>query len=240
MSVRVDAADAPWLRLLSRWALATALLVIALMLIYMIGIGLDDAVPIEQSELMGAARSPAIYRVAQGLDILVWLGIGGVLLLFAAAFGPRAPIRALFLGACGISQVVGALGGFLRLNAIGELATRYSESQDTLRQVYPTVWQVISAHFNTGQLLYGAGYLIIASVALSSAAVPRWIGLLFALSGLYAVGNQVWVIATGAFLPDMVFLLFQVVDIVLYIAIAAVFWRRTVAGSQRLERAPAA
>lgn len=222
--------EAPWPQFSSRWALLTSGAVVALTFVYMVGVGLDEAVPMYQTELVAAGRGPAIYGLAAGLDILVWLGIGGFLLAFAGAAAPRAPIRAALLAACGLGQLTGVLGGFLKLTAVSDLGARYAaaapDQQAALLHIQQTLFQVITAHFNAGQLLYGAGYLLIAWVALSFGGLPRWIVMGLALSGTYAVLNQAAVVATGGLLPEMLFMLFQVVDLVLYLGIAAALWRR--------------
>jgi len=69
------------------------------------------------AELVAAARNPAVYRVAALLDMLTWFGNRGLLLAFGGYFAARAPIRALVLAAAGAGQVIGALGGYLRLGA---------------------------------------------------------------------------------------------------------------------------
>src|ERR687886_647286 len=96
------------------------------------------------------ALLPALTFVAL-LAVFVWLGIGGTLVAFAAVFARRAPIRATFLAVCGAGQVVGALGGFLRLTATTELAARYAaaapDAQAALAQAYLTLGQTIGAHY---------------------------------------------------------------------------------------------
>src|SRR5207253_8282123 len=104
-------------------------------------------------------------------------------------FARRAPIRATFLAVCGAGQVVGALGGFLRLTAVSELAARYAaaapDGQAALAQAYLTLGQTIGAHYSAGSALYGAGFLLIASAARGLAGFPRWLAVWFALAGIW-------------------------------------------------------
>ena len=95
------------------------------------------------------------------------------------------------------------------------------------------------AHYGAGQLLYGVGYVLIASVALSLAGFPRWIGAWFGLHGLYAVANQVAYVVNGGIPVPMLFMLFEFGSIVVNFALAATFWRRAPAVAARPAVAPA-
>src|SRR5438128_2048103 len=105
--------EAPWGRFVARSALLLGVVGLALMAIFIAVLPVDLSDP--NAELVAAARNPVMYRLAALLDILVWFGIGGVLLAFAGYFATRAPIRALVLAAAGAGQVIGALGGYMRL-----------------------------------------------------------------------------------------------------------------------------
>jgi hypothetical protein len=183
--------EAPWGTFVSRSALLLGVASLALMGVFVGVLGFDDSTP--YAELQMAGHNAAAYRIGAALDIATWLGIGGLLLAFAGCFAARAPIRALLLACCGVGQVVGALGGAVRLNAIGELASRYAaatpDQQAALGQAYLTLAQVMGAHYGIGQLLYGIGYLLIAALAFSHVGLPRWIAAWFAVSGTYAVAN---------------------------------------------------
>ncbi len=226
----IDAADSNWFRFVSRWALLPALTFVALLAVFFPVIAAAGSVPMEYAELVAASHRPALYRLAAVLDILVWLGIGGTLVAFAAVFARRAPIRATFLAVCGAGQVVGALGGFLRLTATTELAARYAaaalDAQAALAQAYLTLGQTIGAHYSLGSALYGAGFLLIASVAFPLAGFPRWLAVWFALSGSWSLVAG-GVSAAGSPALMAVFPLYAIAGIIaLHVAIAAVFWRR--------------
>jgi hypothetical protein len=75
--------------------------------------------------------------------------------------------------------------------------------------------------------------LLIASVALSLAGFPRWIGVWFALYGLYAVGNQVAYVVIGGIPVPLLFMLFEVGSIVANFALATTFWHRAPAVAAR-------
>src|SRR5438876_790446 len=106
------AAETRWLRLLSRWALLLALAFVALLVAFFLVIAGAGKAPQAYAELVAASHNLALYRLAAGLDVLVWLGLGGSLLAFAALLARHAPVRAAFIAACAAGQVVGALGGF--------------------------------------------------------------------------------------------------------------------------------
>ena len=115
--------EADWGRFVARSALLLGVAGLALMAIFIAVLPVDPSEP--TAELVAAVRNPAVYRVAALLDMLAWFGIGGVLLAFGGYFAARAPIRALVLAAAGAGQVIGALGGYMRLGVVSDLAVRY-------------------------------------------------------------------------------------------------------------------
>jgi hypothetical protein len=234
--------DVPWAKFVARSALLLGLAGLALMAMFVAVLGVDPSDP--YSELAAAARNPAAYRLSAFLDMLTWVGIGGVLLAFAGTFAARAPMRALLLAALGAGQVVGYLGGALRLGAISELGTRYAaaapDQQAALGQIYLTLAQVTFTHYGAGQWLYGPGYLLIAWLAFSQAGVPRWVTVWFALMGLYAVANQLSFVALGSLLPGVFFLVFMLGQDLVSLALAITFWRGAAAPATRVAPAPVA
>jgi Domain of unknown function (DUF4386) len=158
-------------------------------------------------------------------------------------FARRAPIRALMLAACAAGQLVGAVGGALRLDAVAELASRYAaagaDQQAVLSQVYLTLAQTVGAHYASGQFLYGVGYLLIGGIVLSRAGLPRWIAGWFAISGAYAIANQLSVVAVGELLSGALFMAFQIAGALVALAIAVTFWRRSTTSALRIGLAPA-
>ena len=232
--------EAPWQRFLSRWALAYGVYEVAALLAFATVVGFDVLGP---RAFEAAARNPATFRIAAGLDLTAWLWIGGSLLVFAGLFARSAPIRAAFLAACGVGQLAGLLGGYTMLVVLGDLgahaATAAPDQQAALAAASGPVLSSMLAHYGAGQLLYGAGYLLIASVALSLAGFPRWVGAWFALYGIYAVTNQVAYVVTGGIPLPMLFMLFELGSIVANFALAATFWRRAPAGARQAAVSPA-
>jgi hypothetical protein len=236
MSMRIETSEAPWLRLLSRWALGTALLYIALLLVYIVGVGFD--------ELAGAARNPAAYRLGAGLDSLVWLGIGGILFAFAGAFVRLAPLRASLLAVCGIGQLAGVLGGFLRLSAVGELAARHAaasvDQQVVLAQIHQSLLQMVMAHYGAAGLLGGPGFLLVASLGLSVGWFPRWLAIWCALAGTWQVAGFLTTVAGSSVLLALYPVYALGGGIGLELAIAAAFWRRAAISVTQPAPAPVA
>jgi hypothetical protein len=188
-------------------------------------------------------RNPAVYRVAALLDMLAWFGIGGVLLAFGGYFAARAPIRALVLAAAGAGQVIGALGGYMRLGVVSDLAVRYvtaaPDQRAAIEQAFVSLPQVVGSHYGAGQWLYAIGFLVIASLALSHGGVPRWMTVWFAVMGMYSIANQLSVVAVGALLPGLFFLVFMLGQDLVALAIAVTWWRGAPVPSARVAPAPA-
>jgi len=141
MSFTVPLTEAAWGKLVAWSALVLAGATLMVTLVYVLVLGLVDFSPFAELETGG--RNPAAYRLDAAFDMLNWLGIGAMLLAFAGFFATRAPIRAVLLAACAVGQMVGAVGGALRLDAIIELAARYTsagfDQQAVMGQVYLTL-----------------------------------------------------------------------------------------------------
>lgn len=238
-SIEVEG-EAFWQKVLSRWALAYGLYEVAALLAFATVVGFDV---FGAGAFEAAARNPATFRIGAALDLTAWLWIGGTLLVFAGLFARSAPVRAALLAACGVGQLAGLLGGYTMLVVLGDLGARSSaaapDQQAALAAASGPVLSSMMAHYGAGQLLYGIGYLLIASVAVSLAGFPRWVGVWFALYGLYAVANQVAYVVTGTLPVTMLFMLFEFGSIVVSFALAATFWRRAPAVAQRAAVSPA-
>jgi hypothetical protein len=233
--------DAPWGKFVARSALLLGVAGLALMAIFIAVLPVDLSDP--NAELVAAARNPAAYRVAALLDMLVWLGIGGVLLAFGGHFAARAPVRALVLGTAGAGQVIGALGGYMRLGVVSDLAVRYlaasPDQRAAIEQAFVSLPQVVGSHYGIGQWLYAIGFLVIASLASSHGGVPRWMTVWFAVMGMYSIANQLSVVAVGALLPGVLFLVFMLGQDLVSLVIAVTWWRGAPAPSARVAPAPA-
>ena len=178
-------ADMPWSRLLARWSLAQASLAVGLLIVFLVGVGFDPALPADRAELVGASRSLGSFRLAMVFDGLSWASVGGTLLIFAGLFAHSAPKRAVFAAACGAGMVSGILGSTLRLDATSDLAGRYAaaspEQQTAIVDSYLLLAQVITSHFAAGHLMQILGFGLAASMALGTVGFPRWIALSLAL-----------------------------------------------------------
>jgi hypothetical protein len=226
------AVAAPSLRFLSRWALATALMVVGLFVVFFGGIGIastDSALGQQYVELMQAVRNPGLYRVFTILDALAWLLTGGSLLVLAGICVSRVPIQAALIAACGIGQLTGSLGGFMRLDGISDLAVRYASSapdqQAAVLQSYLDLERIIGAHFHAGNLLQGVGFLLVAWAVLSHLSFPRWLGVWFAVPGLLPL-IQFALVAAGSPFSFPLLLVHLVIGLLgLHVALAWTLWR---------------
>jgi len=99
--------------------------------------------------------------------------------------------------------------------------------------------QVVGSHYGAGQWLYAIGFLVIASLALSHGGVPRWMTVWFAVMGMYSIANQLSVVAVGALLPGVLFLVFMLGQDLVSVVIAVTWWRGAPAPSARVAPAPA-
>ena len=220
-----------WLRFLSRWSLIVGLVILALPVLYFSGAaqqpsGISPGA--EYAELMQAVRSPAMYRVTWIFDALVWLMIGVTLLALAGILRRHAPIRATFIGACGIAQFTGSLAGFVRLIGISGLAALYPntvpDQQAVLLQSYLNLWPVINSLYLVGTLLQGVGLLLAAWGVSSLRGFPRWLAIWLALPGLLAVLQFIIVTAGEPFSRPLNFIAVIVGTFGLNLAMAASLW----------------
>lgn len=224
--------SARWLRFLSRWALVTALAVLAPPAVVLGGFGIalsDIALGMEYRNLLEAVRVPAAYRLFNTLDALRWLMMGGTLLTLAVVLKSRAPIRALLIAACGIGMLTGALGGFMRLVAISDLAAHYAVAtpaqQSALLPSMLVLHEIIIAHFAAGYVLASAGFLLVASVAFRLAAFPRWLAAWFVLAGVLSILQGVASTLGEDSIPVLLLTVLVVGILGLHAAIAVAFWR---------------
>ena len=221
-----------WLLFLPRWSLIAALVVLALPVVIFGGIGQqssDNALGAEYAELLQAVRSPAMFRLGMTFDALGWLMIGGSLLTWAAVLSRRTPIRAIFIAACGLGQLTGVLGGFMRLNGVSELARLYTaaspDQQTIVLRSYLDLWAVINSHFHAGNLIQGVGFLLVAWVAFSLAGFPRWLAVWLALPGLLPLVQFVLVAAGAPFSLPLIIFHVMVGVVALNVALAVALWR---------------
>jgi hypothetical protein len=220
--------EGEWLYILPRLALFTAIAFAGLFFVIIVVIGFDDGVPFDYAALMQAARAQGAHRLFSVLDMLVWLGIGATLVAWAGTLWDRARIRAAFVAACACGQLLGALGGSLRLNAVSDLGTRYAsatpDAQAALLPLYLTVDRTINAHFSLGANLYGVAFLLIASAAVGLVGFPRWLAVWFGVSGLAILIENVGM-AAGVAPPPVLGIGYLLVGVLgLHAAIAIGLW----------------
>lgn len=217
------------LHFLSRWSLITAFSILMTLAIYAsAGSRPSDIVAgREYAELMRAVRSPVSYRFGAGFDVLNFLMVGGTMLIFAGLFARRAPIRAIFIAASGVAQLAGALGDFMRLTGISDLAARFAvaapNQQTVLLQSFLDLNNVTRAHFGVGALFEVVGFMLVASAAWRLVRFPRWLAVWLAVPGLLGLGLMIPLI-TGS--PVGLFLALDVIGLLsVHVGIAVAFWR---------------
>lgn len=238
MSSFVDAGeDRRWFGFLSRWSLLSGAVVLGLMVSFVAGVlpaGQNSNLPPEYFELAAAMESPVIYRLTIALDVAVWLALGGFFVAFGAALYHYAPVRGVLVAACGVGQVSGLIGAFMRLNGTIGTAELYESAgpdrQEALLQSYSYLQSAFFSHFNAGSLLWSAALLLAASVLWSLDGFPRWLAVVIALPGVVRLPQSILSIATGL---DLGFLILLEL-LLLVVAFLSVFWtfrgraRRTV------------
>lgn len=220
-----------WLRFLSRWALATVIMGVALLVVYIGGIGFapsDNALGAKYSELLQAVRAPVMYRLAMVFDALGWLMMGGALVILAAILQRQAPIRSLLIAACGVGLIVGVLGGVMRLVGNSDLAAQYASSapaqQTALLGPTLALYETVSALFVVGDFLGGAGWLLVASAGFALAAFPRWLAVWFTVAGALSMLQGV-TSALDMFSFPVLLLTIILGVLGVHAAMAVAFWR---------------
>jgi hypothetical protein len=193
-----------WLQFLPRWSLTTGLVSLTLPIVFLIGIGQkasDNVLGAEFVELMQAARNPGMFRAAWGIDAIIWLMLGVVLIAAAGIIRRLSPIHATFITICGATQVLGAFGSFLRLDGISDIAARYSiispDQHAELLGSYLNLSRVIDSSNHIAVLLQGLGFLMIFRGFFRLSGFPRWLAAWYALPGLLSMA-QFGLFITGA------------------------------------------
>jgi len=139
------------------------------------------------------------------------------------------PIRVSFIAICGLAQLFGAFGSFLRLDGISDLATQYvttsAVNQVLVREAYLHLWRVIHSTNHIGVLLQGMGFILIAGSVFSLWSFPRRLAIWMLLPGMLAIAQFALFIigAQYLFLLNVIGLIAG--NIALNLAITLVFWR---------------
>jgi hypothetical protein len=236
---------AGWLRFLARYALLAVIIDLVtwpLIVLWFIPASQGSPLPPPYDELMAATRNLAMYRVLITLDVAAWLMLGVFLITLAALFARHAPIRSALIAACGIGQVAGMSGAFLRLKGISDLVAHYvtaaPDQQAALLRSFLDLQLVINSLFTAGGTLWAIAFVLAASAAWSSAAFPRWLTVLIALPGVLNLTSNILAMVTGTGLPFVISILSIFLLTVVNFAVAGVFWRRGWTFSARPGKTP--
>jgi hypothetical protein len=221
-----------WLRFLPRWTLIVGIVSLSLPFVFIGGVGQqasDSALGTVYVELFQAVRSPVMFRLGWTIDAMIWLMLGGSLVALAGILRFYAPIKATFITVCGIAQLFGAFGSFLRLDGISDIAARYTiaalDQQVVLRESYLHLWRIIDASNYIGVGLQGVGFLLAAWGVFLLRGFPRWLAIWLAVPGLLA-SAQFSLFLTGApYLFELNIIGLIGGNIALNIAITLALWR---------------
>jgi hypothetical protein len=124
---------------------------------------------------------------------------------------------------------MGVFGAMVRLFGVTDLAARYvsaaPEQQAALLLPYLNLQLVLNCAFRTGSMLWGAAFVLAATVAWSNAAFPRWLAALLAVPGILILCSHISAILTGV---EFSFMLLPGLTLIAvsFLALAVVFWRR--------------
>jgi hypothetical protein len=165
-------------------------------------VGTTSSLPATYLELIAAGRKPVLYRVTIAFDVTAWLTLGGFLIALAALFVRRAPIRGTFIGALGVSALVGFFGACVRLAGTTDLADRYLEAttsqRTSLLESYVDLQRLVNISFSAGGLATSIALVLAASVAWRRSDFARWTTGLIALDGVLGISKGAIELATGA------------------------------------------
>jgi hypothetical protein len=224
--------DRRWIAFLSRWSLLGGVVILGLIAAFVAGLlpaGAGGDLPPKYFELAAAMESPSIYRLTIALDIVTWVTLGGFFVGLGAMLFRRAPVSGALVAACGVGQVAGLAGAFMRLNGTIGTAELYEgaspDRQEALLQSYAYLQSAYFSHFNAGTLLWGAALLMAASVLWSADGFPRWVAVVMVVTGVLRISESVLGIATGVdlgflILPELLLL------IVIFFSVSWTFRRR--------------
>ena len=238
------AGQADWLRFLGRFTLIAVLMNIlfwAMIIFWFMPASQGSPLAPAYNELVAASRNPAMYRLAITLDLEAWVQLGVLFVAFAAILARHAPLRSLFIAACGAGQGAGMIGASIRFRGIGDLATSYRTAgpeQQALLRSFLDLDRVVNGHFMAGSLLWAVALVLVASATWSLKEFPRWLTGLIALPGMLHLASLLLEMVTGTGLGFAANVLSIFLLTVIDIAIAGVFWRRGWTFSARPGTAP--
>lgn len=223
-----------WMRFLARFAPIVASSAIALIVLFLGGVGIsatDDALGPDYAELLQAGRAPVAFPAAMVFDAFAWLAIGFSLIAFSRIFQRSAPIASTFIFVAGVGHLLGFLGGMLRMTGVANLGAMYAATtdpatQEMLRSSYLSLSKVIAGLFLAGDVVAALGWLLI-GLAKRPAELPRWVPRWAMVSGiLVAIFTPLSAIygSTAAFPILFIYVLSGVVAF--HLVFAMKFWRR--------------
>jgi len=224
-----------WLRFLSRFAPFVSLNATLLIVIFLGGVGFQDADNAQgplYSELLGAARAPAAYQIAMIFDAFGWFTIGVSLVAFSRIFRSRSPILSTFIFLAGAGHLLGFLGGLLRMTGVHDLAVEYAATTDpatqaVIRTSFLALYAVISGLFLAGDVLATIGWLLVGGAAWRTKVLPRWVAGWALFSGVVVAIFTPLSAVDPPFAFPLLLVYIVAGVIIFHFVFAARFWRST-------------
>ncbi len=231
--------DTARLRLLARWGLFLAIVVIGLFATFFGALGSVASTPGiggDHDELLIAAYAPTMYRVSMAFDALGWLAMGGLIAVGGLAFAEGAPMRGRLASLLGVTAIAGIIGAFVRMFVLGGLGEAFAApaaDQAAVLASYRLVDGLITACFAAGQLTIGLGFAVVGSAALATSWVPRSIGWM-----LSALAVTTYAILVGQVVLDVFLRPILLAHVALMAVVGVVLARRWWSAGEGV-RAPA-
>lgn len=205
LELQQDTLTQNWSKFLAVWAMGMSVVIVGLVVaILALVMPASQPNPLGETyfELIAAGRAPTLYRAAIMLDVLAWIGWGGLLIAFAGLLNRMAPARSTIISLLASTMSLGFLGACLRIVGTPHLASQYllaaASQQGVVIQSYDSLLQIINILFSAGGLLGGIALLLIASARRLLPKLPRWSGVLIGVSGAIHMAKGILELATGA------------------------------------------
>jgi hypothetical protein len=231
LSVQGEVEVSPWLEFLPKWSLTLALATLSLPIVLVVAVGQESGDTVHglaYIELLQAVRSPVLFRIGWIIDALIWLLIGGSLIILGILLRRRNPVISMFIQISGLAQLIGFLGTLIRLSGTLDLAGTYIvapvNEQIVILHGYDILWRVIEPHLQVPLLFSGIGYALAAYGYFAVKGFPKWLAIWLLVPGLLGL-TQFVIIVSG--LPKLNILNYLGVvlgNIALNAAIAIALW----------------
>jgi hypothetical protein len=175
------------LQLLSRWALFAVIITLLHMVVHVFMMfqlpkgfvpsffNLEQTVPI-------------LFRITYLLFAFSFIALCGTLVVSGAVLAGRAPVKSAILAICGLAQLFGAAGYFIRVIVMPLQGSRHVEAAPVVQQAIfedaSVIGEVTTALTTMGMFFHGIAFLLLAWGTWLLPRFPRWLSIWFVLPGL--------------------------------------------------------